>query len=58
MGAIVHIVLSCFYTITFTVGYRSLKAGEADVALKYGVATAVAVALDVGIYRLGVGLFS
>jgi hypothetical protein len=58
MGLIAHIVLSCFYTVTFVVGYRSLKAGEGDVAIKYGIATAVAVALDVGLYSLGVGLFS
>jgi hypothetical protein len=58
MGLITHIVLSCFYTVTFVVGYRSLRAGEGELALKYGVATAAAVAVDVGLYRLGVGLSS
>ncbi len=58
MGLIAHIALSCFYTVTFIVGYRSLKAGEGDVAMKYGAATAVAVAADVALYWIGVGLFS
>ena len=58
MGLIIHLGLGCFYTVTFIVGYRSLKAGEVDRSSKCGIATLLGVGADLGLYYLGLGLFS
>jgi hypothetical protein len=58
MGLVAHLFLGCFYTVCFIVAWRSLRAGDADVAAKYGIAGVIALAIDIGLFCLGVGLFS
>ena len=58
MGLLAHLALGSCYSVTFIVGYRRLKTGEVESAAKYGIATAAAVAADLSLYWLGIGLFS
>ncbi|MBN1419208.1 MAG: hypothetical protein JXP34_10555 [Planctomycetes bacterium] len=54
----IHLVLGLTYSVTFIYAYKSLKRGDLERAAKLGIVTALAVGLDVGLYYLGVGLFS
>jgi hypothetical protein len=58
VGLVVHIILGCFYSVMFIVGYRSLKAGELDSAAKYGLAGVAGLSIDIALRYLGVGMFS
>ena len=58
MGAIAHLFFGSVYTAAFIVAWRSLKSGDLEYAARAGLIGALGLGADLGLYALGVGLFS
>jgi hypothetical protein len=58
VGLVAHLFLGCAYSVCFIVAWRSLRKGDVDAAKSYGIAGVVFLAIDIGLFYLGVGLFS